>query len=280
MGKPTDKFLDEALEVTKKIAVKAGKGLLEFHKELSSLKVSEKKAQGVVSDADISTEKLITDIIKNKYPEHQILGEESSFSKLKTLKEQEEFANEKDYCWIIDPLDGTTNFLAGMDYFAVCISLAYKGFPVLGVVYRPYSKELFYATKGCGAFKKVGSKVKKLSGPRNHKFSSCVFATGFSSEKVSLINKEFVVFKKVMSDCRAIRRMGSAALDMCYVAEGIFDGFWERGLAPWDVAASGIICLESKVRLADWNDQLYSPFSSTIIGAKRSNFKELLEHLK
>ena len=280
MSKPTAKFLDENMAFAMKIAIKAGKGLLHFHQELATLKVSEKKAQGVVSQADILTEKLITEMIRKKFTDHQILGEEGSFAQLKTLESQQKFALKNDYCWIIDPLDGTTNFLAGMDYFGVCISLAYKGVPVLGVVYRPYSKELFYARKGGGAFKKTGTSIKKLTGPKSHKFSSCVFATGFSSEKEGLINDEFIIFKKVMANSRAIRRMGSAALDMCYVAEGIFDGFWERGLAPWDVAASGIICLEARVKLSDWESNKFSPFMKTIIGAKQSNYKELLAHLR
>jgi myo-inositol-1(or 4)-monophosphatase len=196
------------------------------------------------------------------------------------MKGFEQFAKQQEACWIIDPLDGTTNFLAGLDYFAVCIALYVQGELLLGVVYRPQTEETFFAYRGGGAWKRrAGGKRRRLLGPGRKKLTDAVLATGFSSEKGRLINQEFRIFKKMMNSCRGIRRMGSAALDMCYLAEGQFSGFWERGLAPWDIAAAGVICQEARVLLSSWEGEQFTPFIETIMGAEPRIIKEFRQIL-
>lgn len=190
-----------------------------------------------------------------------------------------EHFKKEDWCWIIDPLDGTHNFLAGMDYYAVCICLAYRGTPEVGVVYRPSNGECFYALKGQGAFlKNLKSKQKAqkiYSEKSGKKLDESMLVTGFATEKGVAFDIEFEYFRKIMGKSRGIRRMGSAALDLCYVASGLFSGFWERGLAPWDVAAPGLICLESGVRVTDYNGRKFHPFQKTIVAARNPVYNEL-----
>jgi myo-inositol-1(or 4)-monophosphatase len=265
------------LKMSVELARKAGDHLIKKQKKISSLKVTHKLAQGVATSADTESEKIIITGIKKKFPGHEILAEESAYKKYNGEKSQYNFLKEKEWVWIIDPLDGTNNFLNGLDYFAVCISLVYKGEPIVGVVYRPINGDLFYALKGKGAFfKNLKSKgiVLKLSSKKNKKsLKDSLLVTGFTSEKGEVFDREFELFKQMMGKSRGIRRMGSAALDLCYVAHGIFDCFWERGLAPWDVAAAGLICHEANVSVSDYSGQSFHPFQETILAA-RSPLKE------
>lgn len=261
------------------VAQQAGKKLTAFQKKLTQLKVTAKQAQGVVSRADIETEKFIISKIQKKYPDHFVLGEESSFEQMNTMSQYKKAVESKEFSWIIDPLDGTTNFLTGLDYFAVCIAVYYLGQVVSGVVYRPQTGETYSAILGGGSWKLKNGKKSKLQGPHRRKLSDSVLATGFSSEKGELIGQEFTIFKKMMDHSRGIRRMGSAALDMCLLAEGLFNGFWERGLSPWDIAASGIICHEAGVVLSDWNGKAFSPFIKTVQGCEKSLVKEFSQLL-
>lgn len=261
-------------------AIFAGKILLKFEKKISQVQVHHKKAQGIASSADIASEKFILKEIKKCFPTHNILGEETCYSEGVT-----DFKSycEKGFTWIVDPLDGTNNFLNGLNYYAICIALCFNGVPIVGVVYRPSTNEIFYAAKNCGAFYQVFPKTKKMKmysakNPKNMKES--IFATGFATEKGERISEEFLPFKTILTNSRAVRRMGSAALDMCYMAKGVFDGFWERHLAPWDVAASGIICLEAGAKVTDFLGQPFTPFDRTILVSREplyGQIKNLIE---
>jgi myo-inositol-1(or 4)-monophosphatase len=277
--KLTQKELVKLRDFALQISFEAGRKLVRFQKEITKLKVTAKEAQGVVSRADIETERYIIDQIQKRYPEHYVLGEESSFKQMSTMAQYKNEVEAHEFSWIIDPLDGTTNFLTGLDYFAVCIALYYKGEVILGVVHRPQTDETYSSAKGSGAWKYKNSKRSRLRGPDRRALADSVLATGFSSEKGKLINQEFRIFRKMMDRSRGIRRMGSAALDMCLVAEGLFNGFWERGLAPWDIAASGIICQEAGVQVSDWKGQPFSPFIKTIQGCESSLVKEFSQLL-
>lgn len=271
--------LNAVLSQMKLAAKSAGKLLLSYQKKVKHLQVSHKDAQGVVSEADLASEKLIMTILSKKFPRISFLAEESCY-----LEKADPFDSAKrnlDWCWIIDPLDGTTNFLSGLDYYAICISLAYKGKPVAGLVFRPETDECFWALKNSGAFKqslfKTRKKVKIDSWRNKKKLKSSLLVTGFATEKGELFEQEFFLFKNIMANCRGVRRMGSAALDLCYVAEGIFDGFWERGLAPWDTAAASLICIESSVRVTDYKAQEFSPYNQTILAARAPLYKSFQE---
>ncbi len=270
----------EILEFMKDIATKAGNKLVRYQKKLDTLSVSSKQAQGVASEADHASEELIIKAIQKNYPGHSILAEEDAFKKFGDAKEALDHFKKEEWCWIIDPLDGTHNFLAGMDYFAVCICLAWKGIPQVGLIYRPVTGEAFQAILGEGAFVSnllTGKRAQKIHATKSSKkLRESMLVTGFATEKGEVFDREFDQFRKIMGHSRGIRRMGSAALDLCYVASGIFSGFWERGLAPWDVAASGLICLESGVKVTNYEGQKFHPFQKTIIAARNPVYSELI----
>lgn len=268
----TNKDVDWVVELSKSV----GEFLLKKQKLIlslkSNLKVHHKEAQGVASEADIGAEERILKAIKKRYPHHEFLAEESAYALFKGAKEKYEYLKEKEWVWVIDPLDGTNNFLNGLDYYAICISLVNFGKPVLGVVYRPRTGETFTALEGKGAWVRLSnaSKFKKLQCLKSKKpLSECLLVTGFTTEKGEVFDREFDLFKNMMGKSRGIRRMGSAALDLCYVASGIFDAFWERGLAPWDVSAAGIICLQAGIQITTYEGESFHPFQSTIVAAKK-----------
>jgi len=277
----TDVKFDDALKLAFKLAGVAGKLLLKKQTQISSLKIKTKVAQGIASNADTESEKLIIDGIKKKYPSHFILAEESAYTEFKGEMSRYQFLKEKEWVWIIDPLDGTNNFLNGLDYYGVCISLVHFGQPVVGVVLRPTSGECFFAVKGKGT--KLINLWKKNSRPTSIKQASnkktlknSLMVTGFTTEKGPVFEEEFTLFKNMVGTSCGIRRMGSVALDLCYVSKGIFDCFWERGLAAWDVSAAGLICLESGVKVTDYSGQKFHPFQETIVAARAPLHSEIL----
>ena len=267
------KLLTEVISISKE----AGKKLLKHQKKLDTLNISYKDAQGAVSEADIQTEKFIIKKLLKLLPESEILGEESAFESFGGKCEfYQEFKN-KDLVWVIDPLDGTHNFLQGMDYFAVCIALVKKGVPVIGVVHRPSTNETYFARKNQGTFiQKADKRAKKISPLKNKKeLRQGMMVTGFATEKGEVLDREFDLFYQMMGKSRGIRRMGSAALDLCLVAQGTFDCFWERGLAPWDVAAAGIICKEAGVKVTNYNGEAFHPFQETIFAARMPFYEKV-----
>lgn len=272
---------EDVLKLSLKLAKLSGDHLMKKQGRLSSLKITNKKAQGIASNADIESEKIIIAGIKKVYPDHFILAEENAYKEFKGEMSRYEFLKNKEWVWIIDPLDGTNNFLNGLDYFGVCISLVRFGEPVVGVVLRPSSGECFYAIKNKGTkvvnLSLKSSKVLSLKKLINNKgIKNSLLVTGFTTEKGPVFEDEFTLFKKMVGRSRGIRRMGSAALDLCYVSKGIFDCFWERGLAAWDVSAAGLICLESGVKVTDYTGQEFHPFQETIIAARAPLHREIL----
>jgi myo-inositol-1(or 4)-monophosphatase len=269
-----------AIELGLELALKAGELLLKKQKKISLLKITHKDAQGVATNADVESEQLIIKGIKKYYPDHLVLAEELAYKEFHGEKARYEFLKEKEWVWIIDPLDGTNNFLSGMDYYAVCIALVHWGMPVVGIVYRPANGDCFIAEKNKGTrFFNFKLKTKKqlIKKNKNAKtLETSLLVTGFTSEKGELFDQEFELFKKMVGKSRGIRRMGSAALDLCYVAQGIFDCFWERGLAPWDVAAAGLICLEAGVQVTDYDGRKFNPFQETILAARAPLNREIL----
>lgn len=275
---------DEALKLSIDLAVKAARFLLVKQKKISSLKITSKKAQGMVSNADVESEALIVAGIKKMYPDHFILAEETAYKEYMGQMDRYKFLKEKEWVWIIDPLDGTNNFLNGLDYYGVCISLVHFGEPVVGVVLRPTNGECFYAVKGKGTklinfsndFKKKSKPISLKKSANKKSLADSLLVTGFATEKGPVFDEEFDLFKHMLGKSRGIRRMGSAALDLCYVARGVFDCFWERGLAAWDVSAAGLICLEAGVLVTDYEGQKFHPFQATIVAARTPLHKEIL----
>ncbi len=234
------------------------------------LKILDKGKQGLATEADILSEKYVMDKIKGLYPDHHILSEEDSFKRqLKATGVPKD-----EYLWLIDPLDGTNNFYNRVPFF--CVSLAFnKGKETLaGVVYNPVNCELFYAIKGKGAWliRLIGeSEVKvKLEPPKGKKgFKEALLSANLTSKRVE---KDLL---KTFPEVRAMRRLGSAALEMSYVAAGMLDAYWEYKLQPWDMAAAGLICQEAGVKISCIEGDEYHPFGSSVLTADPALYEEL-----
>lgn len=218
------------LNVAVMAARRAGHTLIRKMVNLEKLKVELKGKNDFVSDADRAAEKAVIDCIHKHYPDHAILAEESGAS------------GESDTVWIIDPLDGTTNYLHGFPVFAVSIGVQEKGRMEHAVVYDPLRQELFTASRGIGA-QLDGRKI-RVSGLKN--LDRALIGTGFPFRQAdSEISPYLEILSKIIRNTTGVRRVGAAALDLCYVASGRLDGFFETGLAPWDLAAGGLIIREA-----------------------------------
>jgi len=276
----TQTLKKNVLPTVKEVATLAGEKLLRYSKKIHKLEITSKDAEGMVSEADIKTEKFIEKKLKKLLPKASFLGEESAFLNIKDkVKAYREF-QKIEWSWIVDPLDGTHNFLSGLDYYGVCIALAHFGKPVLGVVYRPGTGELYYAVKNGGAFKEdllKNKRIKLFKESNTKKLKDSMVVTGFSLEKGIENPGEFKALQRIMREVRGLRRFGSAALDMCLVSEGIFDCYWEKGLSPWDVAASGIICEEANVHVTDYYSEVFHPFQKSVFCARKPLYKKIIK---
>lgn len=270
--------IKSTLKVVQDIAFEAGEILLKFQKKRHELKIEDKGVHGIASEADIESEKYILEELKSHYPDHFFLSEEDYNQ---DEKESYNKAIEAEYAWVIDPLDGTNNFVNGIPIYAVSIGLLHFGKPILGVVYNPTSGECFFAGLGRGAhlidFRINPFKVYDLNSSINNKeMKDCIFSPAPVYEATSKFEQQLSVFRKNIVGARAVRRLGSAALELCYVASGNFDGYWEKNLKPWDVAAAGIICLEAGVVVTNFNGQEYNAFDESIIAASNPLHSKIL----
>jgi len=223
----------------KSVAVRAARkaGLLLRSKIGQPRKIEYKGAVNLVTEMDLLSEKIIVGEIRQHYPDHSLLAEER-------VTKQED----SPYRWIIDPLDGTTNYAHGYPVFCVSIALEEKGELILGVVYEPMRDELFLAEKGKGA---------RLNGRKIHvssisKLGRSLLATGFAYDLRESPANNFDHFRNFALRVHAVRRAGSAALDLSYVAAGRFDGFWEMKLGPWDLAAGSLLVREAGGKITDF----------------------------
>ncbi len=202
--------------------------------------VSEKFQAGLVSEADRESEKYIIKSLRQKFSSHEFLGEETGLSK--AAKNKIKVGNQAGSTmkWVIDPLDGTTNYIHQFPYFCISIALQVDGKIVLGVIDAPKLKMRFHAVRGYGAF----LNGKKISVSDRKTIHEGLFATGFSAQDNAL-DKQLKLCAHVVQKGRGLRRAGAAALDLCFVANGVFDLFWEKHLQPWDTAAGSLIALEA-----------------------------------
>ena len=250
----------------KKIAITAAKnaGLI-LKKNLGKPRSIEYKGViDIVTEMDRKAEDLIIKTIKKEFPEHGILTEESNERK-----------SSSEYRWIIDPLDGTTNYSHGYPVFCVSIALEKEGEIILGVVYDPVLGELFTAEKDKGAF--VNNKKIKVSKVRE--LTKSLLATGFPYDVRTSRQNNLDHFSNFAVKAQAIRRAGSAALDMCYVAYGRFDGFWEIKLKPWDTAAAMLIIREAGGMVTDFNGGPFSMYSGETLASNGLIHNEMLNVL-
>jgi len=261
-------FIDEILEKklfgTALLATQAAGNLL-IEKLNTTLSIDFKGRANMVTEADLASENLIVEMIQREFPDHQILTEE-----------RPQIENASDFKWIIDPLDGTTNFVHGFPMFAVSIGLEVAGQMYLGVVLHPTTNELFSAIRGKGAFLNKQS----ISVSSVERLSLSLLATGFPYELDANFFHNMELFKRFYSKCQGVRRPGSAALDLCYLACGRYDGFWEFGLNPWDIAAATVIITEAGGQLSDFHGKDFSIYKREILATNRKITDEMLNILK
>jgi myo-inositol-1(or 4)-monophosphatase len=255
------------LNLMVKAARKAARSLIKDFREVENLVVSMKGAGDFVSRADTAAEAIIRDELMGARPTYGWVGEESAAA----------VGSDPTRRWLVDPLDGTTNFLHGLPHWSISIALEHKGEIVSGVVYDPVKDELFWAEKGAGAW--MNERRLRVSGRRQ--MIEAVFATGVPFGGRPTLPATLADLARLMPQCAGVRRWGSAALDLAYVAAGRYEGYWERGLNPWDIGAGlllvreaggmvsplreGTDILESGGVVAS-NAALHEPFLATIRG--------------
>lgn len=244
----------------------AGRVLMKYF-DKSSFQVREKKDAGLVTNADLESEQLCVRKLRKIRPDFAFLTEEATIeSKPLTLGEQPPKGR-----WIIDPLDGTTNFVHGFPMFCVSLAAEWENEIVAGVIYHPVLKDTYSAIRGKGAFLN-GRRLKVSKTPR---LGESVLSTGFTYRKEEALKIEMQAFERLSGIARAIRRPGSAALDLAYTARGVFDGFWERNLSPWDVAAGALIVQEAGGRVTNFKDRLFKVDDREILASNKILHSEL-----
>jgi myo-inositol-1(or 4)-monophosphatase len=229
------------------------------------LEVRKKGAIDLVTEADFQAEKAIIDTIRRHFPQDSILTEETGHHE--ALPER---------VWIVDPMDGTINFAHALPFYAVCIGLQVAGRSVLGLVFNPEADECFEARDGGGAF--LNGTPIRVS--RTGTLLEALVATGFPytvhEEACSIVQR----LHQILVRAQGIRRLGSAAIDLCYVAAGRFDAYWEEGLKPWDTAAAAVILEEAGGRLTDYDGSPFSPSLPTVVASNGLIHEAMLEALR
>jgi len=221
--------LKEFVQAAKEAALIGGMVLKENFRKVLDENIEEKAEKDFVSYVDRTSEERIRDFLKRKFPDHRIVGEEEGGEE------------DGEFVWYIDPLDGTKNYIAGFPIFGVSVGLLFKGKPVVGAVYLPFYDSLYWAGEGLGAFKN-GKRI-EVSQTSDLKYS--VVAYGFPSRAMRDLDIYWRIFKEIFDRVAAMRRPGAAAVDLCFVAEGIFEGLTEFELHPWDIAAGAVILKEA-----------------------------------
>ncbi|MEE8207392.1 MAG: inositol monophosphatase family protein [Nitrosomonadaceae bacterium] len=251
------------LNIAVKAARRAGGIINRATQNLDLLHVSRKAHSDFVSEVDNTAEDAIINVLLEAYPNHSILAEESG---------ARGDPSKSEYQWIIDPLDGTTNFLHGFPQYAVSIALKHRGVLTQAVVYDPSGNELFTASRGRGAY----LNDHRLRVSKRNQLSDCLIGTGFPFREFSHMNAYLAMFKDIMPKVAGIRRPGSAALDLAYVAAGRYDGFWELKLSPWDIAAGCLLITEAGGLVGDLEGNDTYMQSGHIVAGNPKIFGQLL----
>ncbi len=235
--------------------------------DLDQVRVTRKGHNDFVSEVDKAAEEAIIDVLKHAYPGHAILAEESGPSS--------NLHDENENVWIIDPLDGTTNFIHGFPQYAVSIALRQRGQVTQAVIYDPTRNELFTATKGEGAF----LNNKRIRVAKRDKLADALIGTGFPYSDLSGLDEYLKMFKLMTEKSAGLRRPGSAALDLAYVAAGRLDGFFEKNLKPWDMAAGALLVSEAGGIVADFTGEGGYLDKGDVIAASPKVFVQMLNVL-
>lgn len=252
------------LTIAVKAARRAGSIINRASQNLDVLNVSKKSHSDYVSEVDGAAEDAIIKVLLTAYPDHAILAEESG---------RRGDHKKSEYQWIIDPLDGTTNFLHGFPKYSVSIAVRHKGVLAHAVVYDPVLNELFTASRGSGAY----LNDHRIRVSKRTRLEDCVIGTGLPFRDLTHMDAYFAMLKDIVPRTAGIRRPGSAALDLAYVAAGRYDGFWEIGLAPWDMAAGCLLITEAGGLVGDLEGNETQLESGQIIAGNPKIFGQLLQ---
>ena len=248
------------LNIAVKAARRAASIINRASTQIDILPVQAKAPNDFVTEVDRAAETAIIEVLRDAYPQHGILAEESGES------------GESDYQWIIDPLDGTTNFIHGFPQYAVSIALAKNGVLEHAVVYDPTRNELFTASKGAGAY----LNDRRIRVSRRTRLAETLIGTGFPFRELDNVEAYIGMFRELSQKTAGIRRPGAAALDLAYVACGRLDGFWEMGLQPWDMAAGVLLIQEAGGLVSDLAGESDYLATGNIVTAPPKIFGQLL----
>jgi len=255
--------IHKLFEKVKELVKSAGSVLKEMYD--STYEIYHKGKIDLVTTADIKSEEVLKKGLKELTPDIPVIGEES-------FSEKEKFKSS--YCWMVDPLDGTTNFAHNLPWFAISVALLKEKEPILGIIYNPIIDEFFYAIKGEGAY--LNEKPIKVS--TKEKLIDSLLCTGFPVSKILDSPDLFIpLFEEFMKRCQGVRRFGSAALDLAYVACGRYEGFWEPYLKPWDTSAGVLLVKEAGGEVTDYFGNPYHPFLNTIVASNGKIHQQMIE---
>lgn len=252
------------LNTAVKAARRAGSIINRAAQDVSRLTVHHKNPNDFVSEVDQAAEQAIIEVLLGAYPKHSILAEESGAQ------------GSSEFQWIIDPLDGTTNFLHGFPQYSVSIALLHKGVLSQAVVYDPAKNDLYTATRGAGAF----LNDRRIRVSRTVQLKDSLIGTGFPFRDFSHVDAYLGMFKDIIQKTHGVRRPGSAALDLAYVAAGRLDGFWEIGLSPWDLAAGALLVTEAGGLVGDFEGNEGYLQSGNIVAATPKVFPQILQTIE
>ncbi|MEI8632103.1 inositol-1-monophosphatase [Vibrio sp. PP-XX7] len=254
------------LNIAIRAARKAGNHIANSLENAEKIQSTQKGINDFVTNVDNEAESIIIDIIKNAYPDHDIIAEESGHTEGKN----------SDFQWIIDPLDGTTNFVNGFPHFSVSIAVRIKGKTEVACVYDPMLNELFTAQRGSGA--QLNNMRIRVKGVKD--LHGAILATGFPFKQKQHAESYLKILSALFGECADFRRTGSAALDLCYVAANRVDGYFELGLKPWDLAAGELIAREAGAILCDFSGGTEYMKSGNIVASSGRGTKSILKHIR
>jgi myo-inositol-1(or 4)-monophosphatase len=255
------------LGIAVRAARRAGAIINRAARDVDLLSVTRKRHNDFVTEVDKAAEQAVIEILHRAYPDHAILAEESGA--------KAGLAGESEYTWIIDPLDGTTNFIHGFPQYAVSIGLQHKGVLAQGVIYDPTKNELFTATRGRGAY----LNERRIRVSKRTQLNEALIGTGFPFRDLEGLTEYLAMFRELTLRTAGIRRAGAAALDIAYVAAGRLDGFWEMGLSPWDMAAGALLVQEAGGLVGDFEGEAGYLASGRILCGNPKIFAQLVQIL-
>ena len=262
MSAPDPVFLATAVEIVLR------SGEIQMSRRESGFHINKKGTIDLVTEVDLECERMCRAVLAERFPNHDILAEELSSGPLQAASSR--------YRWVFDPLDGTTNYAHGLPVFCASLALEIDGRAEVGAIYDPTRKELFTGERGEGAF---------VNGTRLHVSDTgalldSLLVTGFPYDVHEKLGPLITMFSAFLGHARAVRRLGSAALDLCYVAAARFDGFWEQSLKPWDVAAGALIVEEAGGRITGMDGSPFDPAAAHLVASNGRIHEAMLQVIK